>query len=167
MIDENSQHRTAQSDQPPTPANESTMTQPESNGSAPQTETAVDGFGEMGAEAIRLLCGERRRVDVSAIRRSLADAMLAWPGTADERWWKWLVETGRGLSYAARVIDASPREVFELLRHGVEAVTLGDGDESTLLVLAGAKRNKFRLCALPGDAAGRWVSQRELSAYLL
>ena len=166
MIDENSQHRTAQSDQPPTPANESTMTQPESNGSAPQTATAVDGFGEMGAEAIRLLCGERRRVDVSAIRRSLADAMLAWPGTADERWWKWLVETGRGLSYAARVIDASPREVFELLRHGVEAVTLGDGDESTLLVLTGAKRNKFRLCALPGDAAGRWVSQRELSALL-
>ena len=142
------------------------MTQPETNGSAPQTATAVEGFGEMGAEAIRLLCGERRRVDVSAIRRSLADAMLAWPGPVDERWWKWLVETSRGLSYAARVIDASPREVFELLRHGVEAVTLGDGDESTLLVLTGAKRNKFRLCALPGDPAGRWVSQRELSALL-
>ena len=112
------------------PANESTMTQPETNGPAPQTTaTAVDGFGEMGAEAIRLLCGERRRVDVSAIRRSLADAMLAWPGTADERWWKWLVETGRGQNYAARVIDASPREVFELLRHGVEAVTLDEASD--------------------------------------
>ena len=172
------------------PANESTMTQPETNGPAPQTTaTAVDGFGEMGAEAIRLLCGERRRVDVSAIRRSLADAMLAWPGTADERWWKWLVETGRGQNYAARVIDASPREVFELLRHGVEAVTLdeasddisrnalasGSGVQSTsepdasafrLMVLTGAKRNKFRLCELPGGSSGRWVSQRELSALL-
>ncbi len=143
------------------------MTQPETNGPAPQTTTtAVDGFGEIGAEAIRLLCGERRRVDVSAIRRSLADAMLAWPGTAEERWWKWLVETGRGLSYAVRVIDASPREVFELLRHGVEAVTMGDGSEPKLLVLTGAKRQKFRLCALPGEPAGRWVSQRELSALL-
>lgn len=141
------------------------MTQPEANGPAPQT-TAVDRFGEMGAEAIRLLCGERRRVDVSAIRRALADAMLAWPGTVDERWWKWLVETGRGLSYAARVIDASPQEVFELLRHGVEAVTIGDGDESTLLVLTGAKRQKIRLCALPDEPAGRWVSLRELSALL-
>ncbi|MFM9962853.1 MAG: peptidase domain-containing ABC transporter [Planctomycetaceae bacterium] len=143
------------------------MTQPETNEPAPQTTTtAVDGFGEMGAEAIRLLCGERRRVDVSAIRRALADAMLAWPGTADERWWKWLVETGRGLSYAARVIDASPQEVFELLRHGVEAVTIGDGDELKLLVLTGAKRQKIRLCQLPGKPAGRWVSLRELSASL-
>ena len=104
------------------------MTQPETNRPAPQT--TMEGFGELGAEAIRLLCGERRRVDVSAIRRSLADAMLAWPGPPIERWWKWLVETGRGLSYAARVIDASPREVFELLRHGVEAVTLTDGNDA-------------------------------------
>lgn len=86
-------------------------------------------FGELGAEAIRLLCGESRRVDVLAIRRLLAEAMLAWPGGERERWWKWLVETSRGLSYAARVIDASPHEVFELARHGVVAVTQADGDE--------------------------------------
>ena len=141
------------------------MTQTETNQPAPQT-TAANEFGEMGAEAIGLLCGERRRVDVSAIRRALADAMLAWPGTADERWWKWLVETGRGLSYAARVIDASPQEVFELRRHGVEAVTIADGDELKLLVLTGAKRQKIRLCQLPGEPAGRWVSLRELSASL-
>ncbi len=166
------------------------MTQPETNGPAPQA-MAVEGFGEMGAEAIRLLCGERRRVDVSAIRRSLADAVLAWPGTANERWWKWFVETCRGLSYAARVIDASPREIFELLRHGVEAVTLTDGNDAIsrnalasgsnvgtasntepdasafrLMVLTGTKRQMFRLCALPGDPAGRWVSPRELSALL-
>ena len=84
----------------------------------------ADQFGEIGAEAIRLLCGERRRVDVSAVRRSLTEAMQAWPGEVSERWWKWLVESGRGIGYATRVIDASPREVFELLRHGVEAVTL-------------------------------------------
>ena len=41
------------------------MTQPETNRPAPQT-TAANEFGEMGAEAIRLLCGERRRVDVVA-----------------------------------------------------------------------------------------------------
>jgi ABC-type bacteriocin/lantibiotic exporter with double-glycine peptidase domain len=86
----------------------------------------TDQFGEIGAEAIRLLCGDRRRVDASEIRRSLADAMLAWPGNVSERWWKWLVETGRGLSFATRVIDASPHEVFELLRHGVAAVALND-----------------------------------------
>lgn len=123
-------------------------------------------FGELGAEAIRLLCGESRRVDVLAIRRLLAEAMLAWPGGERERWWKWLVETSRGLSYAARVIDASPHEVFELARHGVVAVTLADGDESRLLVLSGAKRNRFRLFELPDDLAGRWVSQRQLSRLL-
>ncbi len=101
------------------------MTQPATNRTVPQTTAAM--FGELGSEAIRLLCGERRRVDVSAIRRSLAEAMLAWPGDDAERWWKWLVETCRGLNYAARVIDASQREVFELARHGVAAVTLADG----------------------------------------
>ncbi len=146
--------------------NDSTMTQPDAIRPVPQTTAVL--FGEMGAEAIRLLCGERRRVDVSAIRRSLADAMLAWPGAVSDRWWKWLVETGRGLNYAARVIDAMPREVFELLRHGVQAVTIsGDVDDAaTLLVLTGAKRQKARLSELPGNSAGRWVSQRELSSLL-
>lgn len=125
-------------------------------------------FGELGAEAIRLLCGERRRVDVSVIRRTLTEAMLNWPGEVNDRWWKWLVETGRGLNYAVRVIDASPREVFELLRHGVLAVTFGSDDDNaaTLLVLTGAKRQKVCLSKLPGAAVGRWVSQHELSSLL-
>lgn len=129
---------------------------------------SANGFHDLGAEAIRLLCGERRRVDVSEARRSLSEAMLAWPGVEGERWWKWLVETGRGLGYAARVIDASPREVFELLRHGVEAVTVGgrDGLDSSVFVLTEAKRKNLRLTELPGDLAGRWVSQRELSTLL-
>ncbi len=168
------------------------MTQPDAIRPVPQTTAAL--FGEVGAEAIRLLCGERRRVDVSAIRRSLAEAMLAWPGDVNDRWWKWLVETGRGLNYAARVIDATPREVFELLRHGVEAVTLDEASDDIsrnalasgssssggpaeaqckpdasafrLIVLTGAKRQKVRLSELPGDSAGRWVSERELSSLL-
>ncbi len=170
--------------------NDSTMTQPEINRPVLQTTAAL--FGESGAGAIRLLCGERRRVDVSVIRRSLAEAMLAWPGDLSDRWWKWLVETGRGLNYAARVIDATPREVFELLRHGVEAVTLNEASDEIsrnalasgssggpavaqckpdasafrLIVLTGAKRQKARLYELPSGSAGRWVSQRDLSSLL-
>ncbi len=138
------------------------MTQSEAGQSLPQTTGPQ--FGELGAEAIRLLCGERRRVDAAAIRRSLAEAMLAWPGTASSRWWKWLVETGRGLNYATRVVDATPREVFELLRHGVWAVTIGNDtdDSATVFVLTGTKRQKFRLSVLPNDPAGSWISQRDL-----
>lgn len=123
-------------------------------------------FGELGAEAIRLLCGETRRVDVSVIRRSLDEAMLSWPGDERERWWKWLVETTRGMSYAARVIDASPREMFELARHGVTAVTLAHRDSPRLLVLSGTKRSKFRFFELPSNPRGHWVSQRQLSSLL-
>ncbi len=146
------------------------MTQRKTGDPASQTmaefEFEMDGFGAIGADAIRLLCGERRRVDVAVIRRSLADAMLAWPGNSSEQWWKWLVETGRELSYATRVIDASPQEIFELLRHGAAAVTHIEDDAGRLLVLTGAKRQKYRLCDLPGDSAGRWVSQRVLSGLL-
>ena len=142
------------------------MTQPDVGGSSAIVMVASE-FEEAGTEAIRLLCGERRRVDVSVIRRTLADAVVAWPGEVDERWWKWLVETSRSLSYTAQVIDASPREVFELLRHGVAAVTLSEGaSEQRLLVLTGTKRQKFRLCELPENPAGRWVSQRELTGLL-
>lgn len=125
-----------------------------------------DLFGEIGTEAIRLLCGERRRVESSSIRRTLNDAMLAWPGELSERWWKWLVESGRGLNYGTRVIDASPREVFELLRHGVAAVTREGSSPFRLLVLTGARRSKFRLCELPENPAGRLVSPSELSKIL-
>lgn len=141
------------------------MTQPETSQTA-SLPIATDGFRELGAEAIRLLCGERRRVDVSTLRRSLADAMLAWPGAVDDQWWKWLVETARGSGYAARVIDTSPRELFELLRHGVEAVAMGEGGDFRLLVLTGARRHRVRVFKLPGDLAGRWVTMRELSAAL-
>jgi len=129
-------------------------------------EFGTDGFGSIGANAIRLLCGERRRVDVADIRRSFADAMLAWPGDPGERWWKWLVETGRELSYATRVIDASQQEIFELLRHGAAVVTQTQNDAGRLLVLTGARRQKFRICDLPGDSEERWVSQRALSSLL-
>ena len=127
----------------------SKMTQPDVGGSSALVMAASE-FEEAGTEAIRLLCGERRRVDVSVSRRTLADAVVAWPGEVGERWWKWLVETSRSLSYTAQVIDASSREVFELLRHGVAAVTLSEGaSEQRLLVLTGTKRQKFRLCELP------------------
>ncbi len=140
------------------------MIQPEIIRPVPQTNATR--FGELGAEAIRLLCGERRRVDVSAIRRSLADAMQAWPGVESDLWWKWIVETGRGQNYATRVIDASPREVFELLRNGFAAVTNGENEGFQLLVLTGARRQKTHLYALPGELTGRWVSSRELSSLL-
>ena len=97
-------------------------------------------FGPISAEAVRLLCGERRRVDIAAIRRSLDEALQAWPGDVADRWWKWLVETSRGLSFAARVIDATPNEVAELLRHGVSAVTLKPAANDSLVVLTQANR---------------------------
>lgn len=131
-----------------------------------ENATTNHGFGETGTTAIRLLCCERRRVDLGAIRRELAETMLAWPGDERDRWWKWLVEAGRGLSYAARVIEASPREVQELLRHGVEAVCTYAEAGGRLLVLTGIKRRKIRLSELPGDAQGRFVSRRELKKLL-
>jgi len=146
------------------------MTQRNSDELATQVMTEQDlgsnGFGAVGSDAIRLLCGERRRVDVAVIRRSFADAMLAWPGTPGERWWKWLVETGRELGYATRAIDASSREIFELLRHGAVVATQIQNDPGRLLVLTGAKRQKFRICDLPADSAPRWISQNELSVLL-
>lgn len=126
-------------------------------------------FGPIGAEAVRLLCGERRRVDIAAIRRSLDEALQAWPGDVSDRWWKWLVETSRGLSFAARVIDATPNEVAELLRHGVAAITLKPAESGSLVVLTQANRYQFRVFELPNptkEQNGRWLSQRQLSALL-
>lgn len=129
--------------------------------------TVFRQFSDAGAEAIRLLCGERRRVDGSNVRRILSEAMQAWPGELRESWWKWILETCRGLGFAARVIDATPREVLELLRHDVVAVTLGDSstpEAPRILALNGTKRRKFRLMELPQEPSGRWISQRGLIA---
>ena len=125
-----------------------------------------EDFTELGAEAIRLLCGDLRRVDASAVRRTMADAIQAWPGAANEQWWRWILETGRGLNYATRAIDATPRDVFELLRHGSAAVTCVPGGTTQLVVLNGIKRNLLHLCELPDVRGGRWVSRTAFVAIL-
>lgn len=125
-------------------------------------------FVSIAAEAVRLLSGERR-ADLAEARRALDDALLAWPGEVADRWWKWIVETSRGLNLAARVIDATPHEIAELLRHGVAAVTLADSKSGALCVLTAANRYQFRVFSLPAtaaDANGRWVTQRKFAEAL-
>lgn len=125
-------------------------------------------FVSTAAEAVRLLSGERR-VELAEARRELDDALLAWPGEVADRWWKWIVESSHGLSLSARVIDATPQEVAELLRHGVAAITLADGATGRLCVLTGANRYQFRSFFLPAsgtDSNGKWIAHKKLAAEL-
>jgi putative ABC transport system ATP-binding protein len=124
-----------------------------------------NAFETLGTDAIQRLCGEQRHVDLLAVRRSLADAMLAWPGEAAGLWWRWIVESSRSQGYAARVIDASLEEILELLRHGGAAVTFRGAEADSgprMLVLTGEKRRKVRLAELPDASAGEWVTLRQL-----
>ncbi|MCA9105613.1 MAG: ABC transporter ATP-binding protein [Planctomycetales bacterium] len=76
----------------------------------------------------RLLSIAGKPVDRPQIRRTVGEAMRAWPGAIEQQWWVWLVESGVSLGISLRPIDLSPRELQRLVLHG-DAVLLGPSDE--------------------------------------
>jgi ABC-type bacteriocin/lantibiotic exporter with double-glycine peptidase domain len=129
---------------------------------------AARDFIESGTEAVRLLCGDRRRVDVAVIRRAFTEAMLSWPGSPEQQWWKWMVECGRSMGYAVRALDAPIRDVSDLLRHGAAVATWSHSatGDCQMAVVNRSVRRKVLLHELPQSTGGRWVFQRELTRVL-
>lgn len=56
--------------------------------------------------------------DQARIRRTLAEAVVSWPGQPDERWWRWIVEAGQCLSLSCRPVDCTLGQIWDLAREG-------------------------------------------------
>ena len=93
------------------------------------------------------LCGiGEQSVDRQLARKSLAEAQTAWPGDAEQQWWKWLVESGHSLGRRFRVIDCTPSEALALMLQGARVAVHVPESDSPWIVAVGAKRRNVMLC---------------------
>jgi len=70
----------------------------------------------------------------SRICRTLDEAAAAWPGPVDQRWWKWLVESGAGLGLKCKVVDCTLDQLRDIAREGGRVIIRGRGEHPWLAV---------------------------------
>lgn len=108
------------------------------------------------------LCGLGvETVDRQLARRSLSEAVAAWPGNFEKRWWKWLIEAGHSLGHRFRVIDCEPDEVVMLMLHGARIALFDQDADQPWCVAVGSKRSKVQVFEGELDKH-RWVGRRSL-----
>lgn len=106
-----------------------------------------DGHLEMLLEA---LAGNEAAHDRTSMRRNLADAMREWPGALPERWWKWLLETARGVSLRATVVDCTSGQAIDLLSSGHRLLLAWQEGETLRVSGLARSGRKFVLGGRPG-----------------
>ncbi len=100
--------------------------------------------------------------DRVATKRAVQEAQRGWPGSEQDRWWKWLIEAGDSLGLRVRVIEFSFRQALELVREKTLAVHI-PGAEHPWLLIHKQHRQKFHIVTAGTGRAGRWVSQSQLA----
>ncbi len=100
--------------------------------------------------------------DRVAGKRAVQEAQRCWPGTEQERWWKWLIEAGDSLGLRARVVEFSFRQALDLVREKALAVHI-PGVQNPWLLIHKQHRQKFHIVTAETGRAGRWVSQAQLA----
>lgn len=99
--------------------------------------------------------------DRSRIRRAIDEAMAAWPGSAAERWWRWLIEAGESLGLKCRALDCTPEQLLEVAREGGRVVLRLEGTPAWS-ALAGTQGRKVLRLSPRGDVQRQWITAGRL-----
>ncbi len=100
--------------------------------------------------------------DRVANKRAVQEAQRCWPGSEQDRWWKWLIEAGDSLGLRVRVIEFSFKQALDLVREKTLAVHI-PGAQHPWLLIHKQHRQKFHIVTAGTGRAGRWVSQAQLA----
>ncbi len=102
----------------------------------------------------------------SDIRRAVAEAVRAWDGPVETRWWKWLVEAGASLNLRISVIENSLQEVLRWTEEGVQIATYLPEAEEPWLAVTGVSGKKYTVVRGGVEGTTRRMSRRELQREL-
>ncbi len=100
------------------------------------------------------------------IRHAVKEAMRTWPGRVEQRWWKWLVETGASLGLQVSVIENPLEDVLRWVEEGVQVATYLPGQEEPWVVLTGRSGRKYHVLRGGSPMAERRTSRRQLQHVL-
>lgn len=110
-----------------------------------------------GAEQIleSLLVDSESAVDRALIRRVVREAKSAFPGEANEQWWRWIVEAGANLGLKCKVVDCTAAEATALAQEGAKLVAYVPGADPWRAV-TDVQGRKFRLARSSDGLQMQW-----------
>jgi len=98
-------------------------------------------------------------------KRAVQEAQQGWPGSEQDRWWKWLIKAGDSVGLRVRVIELTFEQALQSVREKTLAVHLSDPRQPWLLIHK-QRRSKFHVTTAEAGASGRWVSRSQLAALM-
>ena len=98
-------------------------------------------------------------------RRAVQEAQQGWPGSEQDRWWKWLIEAGDSVGLRVRVVEFIFEQALQGVREKTLAVHLSDPQAPWLLIHK-QRRRKFHIVTGETGPSGRWVTRSQLAALM-
>lgn len=127
-----------------------------------QTATNQQKFSEL-LECLAAECDVT--FDRVVAKRAIQEAQRGWPGTEQDRWWKWLIEAGDSIGLRVQVVEFTTRQALQVVREKTLAVHLADSTTPWMLIHR-QRRRKFHLITADTGRGGRWVSRSQLAALM-
>ncbi len=98
-------------------------------------------------------------------KRAVKEAERGWPGSEQDRWWKWLIEAGDSIGLRVQVVEFTSRQALQVVREKTLAVHLSNSQTPWLLIHRQRGR-KFHIITAETGPSGRWVSRSELATLM-
>jgi len=103
--------------------------------------------------------------DSVVAKRAVQEAQRGWPGSEQDRWWKWLIEAGNSVGLRVRVAEFTIEQALQGVREKTLAVHVSDSSQPWLLIHK-QHRRKFHVITAETGRSGRWVSRSQLAAMM-
>ncbi|NOY29886.1 MAG: ABC transporter ATP-binding protein [Planctomycetes bacterium] len=98
-------------------------------------------------------------------KRAVQEAQRGWPGSEQDRWWKWLIEAGDSVGLRVQVVEFTSQQALQVVREKTLAVHLSNSETPWLLIHR-QHRRKFHIITAVTGPSGRWVSRSELATLM-
>jgi len=98
-------------------------------------------------------------------KRAVQEAQQGWPGSEQDRWWKWLIKAGDSVGLRVRVVEFTFTQALQGVREKTLAVHLSDSRMPWMLIHK-QRRRKFHIVTAETGPSGRWVSRSQLAALM-
>ncbi len=98
-------------------------------------------------------------------KRAIQEAQRGWPGSVQDQWWKWLIESGDSLGLRVRVVELTFEQALQGVHEKTLAVHLSDSSQPWMLIHRQSGR-KFHVITAETGRDGRWVSRSQLASLM-
>ncbi len=100
------------------------------------------------------------------IRRAVGEAVRTWPGSVQDRWWKWLTEAGASLDLRISVVECPVDEALHWVDERVQIALCKPEGPGSWLVVDDFHRGKYRILLPDQNSSIQRIRKRRLRRIL-